>query len=499
MESEPNQSSQLEINQSESPPSSLPPEAEAFVQTSLGSQVKSLVGVYGTPKMGILLLLGFSSGLPLLLINSTLNAWLTQAGIATAEIGLFNLLNLPYSFKYLWSPLLDRFVLPVPGSLRGSRRRGWMALTQVLLLLALGLLGFQDPNQTWLEGLSLGSLVDAVEGIPLLGGFVALISELLTLGARPIFLMGFAVAFLSATQDIAVDAYRTDVLEERETGAGVAIFVSGYRIALLVSSGVALILADRLPWSQVYGLMAVLMVIGVITSFLAPEPKGSIYHPTSLRAAIIEPFQSFWQHRLAIVILLFVVCFKLPDSLAGQMTTTFLLQTGFSNTDLGVVRSWVGLGATLSGAFVGGIAVSKIGTYRSLFVFAILQAVGNLGLGALAIVGQNYPLLVGATIFDNMAGGMGTSAFLAFLMSLCVRQFSATQYALLTSVFALGGTLAGAVSGFLAEVGWPLFYLLTAFAAAPSLVLLWVIGPVTPLPTEGVLGEDLPMGRDPES
>ncbi len=445
-----------------------------------GSQLQTLVGVYGTPKMGILLLLGFSSGLPLLLINSTLNAWLTEAGIATAEIGLFNLLNLPYSFKYLWSPLLDRFVLPAPGSLRGSRRRGWMALTQVLLLLGLGLLGFQDPQQTWLEGLSLGPAVEQVAGIPVVGGLVGLVSELLTLFARPIFLVGFAVAFLSATQDIAVDAYRTDVLAERETGAGVAIFVSGYRIALLVSSGVALILADRLPWSQVYGLMAVLMAIGVITSFFAPEPEGSIYHPTSLRAAILEPFQSFWQHRLAIVILLFVVCFKLPDSLAGQMTTTFLLQTGFSTGDLGVIRSWVGLGATLAGAFWGGIAVSQIGTYRSLFVFAVLQAVGNLGLGSLALVGQNYPLLVGATIFDNMAGGMGTTAFLAFLMSLCVRQFSATQYALLTSVFALGGTLSGAVSGYLAQVGWPLFYLITAFAAIPSLILLQILGPVTP-------------------
>lgn len=454
-----------------------------------GSQLQTLVGVYGTPKMGILLLLGFSSGLPLLLINSTLNAWLTEAGIATAEIGLFNLLNLPYSFKYLWSPLLDRFVLPAPGSLRGSRRRGWMALTQVLLLLGLGLLGFQDPQQTWLEGLSLGPLVGQVAGIPGVGGLVGLISELLTLFARPIFLVGFAVAFLSATQDIAVDAYRTDVLAERETGAGVAIFVSGYRIALLVSSGVALILADRLPWSQVYGLMAVLMAIGVITSFFAPEPEGSIYHPTSLRAAILEPFQSFWHHRLAIVILLFVVFFKLPDSLAGQMTTTFLLQTGFSTGDLGVIRSWVGLGATLAGAFLGGIAVSQIGTYRSLFVFAVLQAVGNLGLGSLALVGQNYPLLVGATIFDNMAGGMGTAAFLAFLMSLCVRQFSATQYALLTSVFALGGTLSGAVSGYLAQVGWPLFYLITAFAAIPSLILLWILGPIPPAssdPEEGL-------------
>jgi PAT family beta-lactamase induction signal transducer AmpG len=428
------------------------------------SVLRRMLGVYGSSKMGVLLLLGFSSGLPLLLINTTLNAWLTQAGLTTIAIGLFNLLNLPYSFKFLWSPVLDRFLLPAPGSLRGSRRRGWMALTQVLLLLSIGLLGFQDPTQTWLEALGWEELSQTWPGI--------------TVFTRPIFLVGLLVAFLSASQDIAVDAYRTDILAEREMGAGVAIFVFGYRIALLVSSGVSLILADYLPWWQVYGIMALLMLIGLITSFLAPEPENSALKPTSLRSAIIEPFQSFWRHRLAWAILLFVVCFKLPDSLAGQMTPTFLLQTGFSTSDLGIIRSWIGLLATLAGAFVGGEWVSRIGTYRCLFIFAALQGIGNLGLGAIGLVGQNYPLLVGATIFDNMAGGMGTAAFLAFLMSLCDRQFSATQYALLTSVFAVGGTLAGAVSGYLAAaVNWPLFYLITAMTAAPAMVILLWLGP----------------------
>lgn len=428
------------------------------------SVLRRMLGVYGSSKMGVLLLLGFSSGLPLLLINTTLNAWLTQAGLTTIAIGLFNLLNLPYSFKFLWSPVLDRFLLPAPGSLRGSRRRGWMALTQVLLLLSIGLLGFQDPTQTWLEALGWEELSQTWPGI--------------TVFTRPIFLVGLLVAFLSASQDIAVDAYRTDILAEREMGAGVAIFVFGYRIALLVSSGVSLILADYLPWWQVYGIMALLMLIGLITSFLAPEPEDSALKPTSLRSAIIEPFQSFWRHRLAWAILLFVVCFKLPDSLAGQMTPTFLLQTGFSTSDLGIIRSWIGLLATLAGAFVGGEWVSRIGTYRCLFIFAALQGIGNLGLGAIGLVGQNYPLLVGATVFDNMAGGMGTAAFLAFLMSLCDRQFSATQYALLTSVFAVGGTLAGAVSGYLAAaVNWPLFYLITAMTAAPAMVILLWLGP----------------------
>jgi PAT family beta-lactamase induction signal transducer AmpG len=428
------------------------------------SVLRRMLGVYGSSKMGVLLLLGFSSGLPLLLINTTLNAWLTQAGLTTIAIGLFNLLNLPYSFKFLWSPVLDRFLLPAPGSLRGSRRRGWMALTQVLLLLSIGLLGFQDPTQTWLEALGWEELAQTWPGI--------------TVFTRPIFLVGLLVAFLSASQDIAVDAYRTDILAEREMGAGVAIFVFGYRIALLVSSGVSLILADYLPWWQVYGIMALLMLIGLITSFLAPEPENSALKPTSLRSAIIEPFQSFWRHRLAWAILLFVVCFKLPDSLAGQMTPTFLLQTGFSTSDLGIIRSWIGLLATLAGAFVGGEWVSRIGTYRCLFIFAALQGIGNLGLGAIGLVGQNYPLLVGATVFDNMAGGMGTAAFLAFLMSLCDRQFSATQYALLTSVFAVGGTLAGAVSGYLAAaVNWPLFYLITAMTAAPAMVILLWLGP----------------------
>ncbi|MBD2102758.1 AmpG family muropeptide MFS transporter [Leptolyngbya sp. FACHB-261] len=398
--------------------------------------------------MGVLLLLGFSSGLPLLLTGGTpLQAWLTEAGLSKTTIGLSALLGIPYSFKFVWSPLLDRFIPPLAARLRGSRRRGWMALTQILLILSIGLLGFQNPAQFQI-----------------------------------FFTVAMAVAFFSATQDIAVDAYRTDVLTEPEMGAGAAIFVTGYRIALLVSGGFAVYLADFLPWSQVYALMAALMLVGLIVSYFAPEPEGSSQAPQSLQAAVFEPFRAFWQqHSQAGLILLFIVLYKLADGLAGQMATTFLLETGFSKTDLGLIRSVVGLIATLAGAFIGGALVNRSGILRALWFSGILQGISNLSFTGLALLGQNYPGMVGVITIENFCGGMGTSAFLAFLMSLCDRQFTATQYALLSSLFAVGGTVAGSFSGYLAEqMAWAPFFALTAAGALPGLAILLLIRPTKP-------------------
>ncbi len=433
--------------------------------------LRSTLGVYASSRMILLGLLGLSSGLPLLLINSTLSARLKEAGVSTVVIGLFALVNLPYGFKFVWSPLLDRFIPPAPGSLKGSRRRGWMVLTQMLLILGLGWLGFQDPNQVfpWGEGwLGAGDL-----GIAL---------------SRPLFIVAMVVALLGATQDIAVDAYRTDLLEEREMGAGVAIFVMGYRIALLISGGVALILVGdlELSWGVVYGIMAAVMGVGVIASFLAPEPPGYQTGPTNLQQAVIEPFRAFIsQQRQFVLILLFIVLYKLADNLAGQMTTPFLLDIGFSVGSLGKIRSGIGLAATLVGSFIGGIGVNRLGIQRALLVFAALQGLSNLGFVSLALQGQNLPLMVGVISVENLTGGMGTTAFLAFLMSLCNKKYSATQYALLTSLFAIGGTLSGSISGYLAQLGWGIFFLVTVACALPGIGLLMVIRPQrTPEPEQ---------------
>ncbi len=446
--------------------------------TNLKTALQSSLGVYGNTRMGALLLLGFSSGLPLLLTQGTpLQAWLTDAQVSEVVIGLFALLGIPYSFKFLWSPLLDRFVPPSPGRLRGSRRRGWLALTQGLLLLGIALLGFQNPTESWLTALGLGELAQTWQP--------------LEVWTRPLFLLGMVVAFLSATQDIAGDAYRTDVLSEREMGAGAAIWVMGYRIAMLVSGGLALSLADQMPWRQVYLLMAVLMGVGLIASYWAPEPESEgIQSPQSLKEAVIDPFRAFWQQHSpgpqVVAILLFIVTYKLADGLAGQMTTTFLKKgLGFTNTDLGLVRTFIGLLATLAGAVAGGAGVNRWGIHRALWVFGILQGVSNLSFVALALIGKNYAAMVGTVVIENFCGGMGTSAFLAFLMSLCARQFTATQYALLSSLFAMGGTVAGASSGYLAAVGWPLFFGLTGLGALPGLLLLpWLRPSAPPEPLE---------------
>ncbi len=395
--------------------------------------------------MGALLFLGFSSGLPLFLTSKTLQAWMTVEGVNLSAIGLFSLVGLPYSLKFLWSPLLDRFAPPFLG-----RRRGWLVLTQVGLLLAIAAMALQQPAQA-LQLVAINALV---------------------------------IAFLSATQDIAFDAYRTDVLEQRELGAGAAVAVLGYRIALIVTGALALILADRLPWQTVYLLMSGFMVVGLVSSCWAPEPVRRDRPPELLSDAIKLPFIDFFQ-RLGqlqgILILVFIVIYKLGDSLVKIMSTPFLLKTGFTQTDIGAIQGGMGLVATIVGTLAGGALLSKIGVNRSLWIFAVLQALGNLSYFALALAGKDYPLMVSAINIENFCAGLETSAFVAFLMSLCNQRFSATQYALLSSLMAFSRDILVAPAGLLAQgTGWPLFFVLTAVAALPGLILLPFFAPWRP-------------------
>lgn len=397
--------------------------------------------------MAALLLLGFSSGLPYLLPRSNLQAWLTLEKVDIRAIGLFALVNLPYSLKFLWSPLLDRYVPPFLG-----RRRGWLAITQVALILAIAALYFQNPSQ----------------GLQLLAFNAVLI------------------AFFGATQDIAADAYRTDVLEKLEMGAGAAVFVLGYRLALLATGSIAFILADRIPWPTVFLLMSLLMLVGVVASFFAPEPPEDQNRPESLKEAVVLPFGDFFYRHgllLGFVILLFILLYSLGDAFLSSLSTTFLLETGFTQTEIGVIRGGMGLIATIVGTLTGGAVLSKIGINRSLWIFGFLQALSNIGYFALAQAGKSYPLLVLSINVENFCGGLAAAGFVAFLMSLCNQRFSATQYALLTSFMAVSRDLLVSRSGFVAEkTGWPLFFLISIFAALPGLALLPIVAPWNPKP-----------------
>lgn len=400
--------------------------------------------------MTALLFLGFASGLPYHLTRDTLSAWITVEGLKLSTIGWFvGLANAPATLKFLWSPLLDRFVPPFLG-----RRRGWILLTQVALILAIAVMALQKPTQAL---------------------------QLLAINA-------IAIAFLSATQDIAADAYRTDVLEEREVGAGVAIWVTGYRIALLLTGALALRWAEQFSWSFVYLLMAALMVIGLVSAIWAPEPLSdeAADTPQTLVDAVYLPFVDFFQRSgilRGIFILIFIVLYKLGDYLAANMTTPFLVKTGFSLSAIGDIKGGMGLVATLVGGLVGGVILSKIGINRSLWMFGALQAVSNLAYFSLALVGKSYPLMVLTVNIENFCAGLGTAAFLGFLMNLCNPRFSATQYALLSSLVAVSREVFASPGGTIAQsTGWPLFFFLTFLAALPGIFLLPVFAPWNPQP-----------------
>ena len=392
-------------------------------------------------KIGLLLLLGFASGLPLALTAGTLQAWLAAENVDIVAIGWFALVGQPYTYKFLWAPLMDRYVPPFLG-----RRRGWLLVTQLLLAAAIAFMGTLTPvDSVWLLGAT-----------------------------------ALTVAFLSASQDIVFDALRADWLERDERGAGAAVSVLGYRIAMLVSGAGVLILADQwLGWHAAYWLMAALMGVGMAATWLVvePEPKGEV--PKTLDVAVVQPFAEFFTREGAVALLLFVVLYKLGDAFAGNLTTTFLLRgPGFSLTEVGAINKGFGLAATIFGALAGGALMAKMRLYRALLVFGILQAITNLGFMLLSASGKSYALMVTVIGLENLCGGMGTAAYVALLMALCDRRFSATQYALLSALSAVGRVYVGPVAGYLVDgLGWQSFFFFSFLIALPGLALLvWMRG-----------------------
>jgi PAT family beta-lactamase induction signal transducer AmpG len=399
--------------------------------------VESLVAVFASRKIFLLLLLGFASGLPLALTTGTLQAWLTVEGLDLKTIGLFALVGQPYTYKFLWAPLMDRFQMPFFG-----RRRGWLAATQLALLVTIAWMGTISPKESpWLlAGLAL------------------------------------AVAFLSASQDIVFDAYRTDILGAQERGAGAAVSVLGYRIAMLASGGLALILADGiLGWTGTYWLMAALMLVGFAATWFSQEPSLSGERPATLAAAVREPLAEYFGRNGAWALLALIILYKLGDAFAGSLSTAFLLRgPGFSLTEVGLVNKWLGVGATIVGALAGGALMVRLGLFKSLLVFGILQALTNLGFMLLAASGKNYVLMIVVIAAENLCGGMGTAAFVALLMAMCDRRFSATQYALLSALASLGRVYVGPAAGVMAEAwGWSAFFFFTFLIALPGVLMLW--------------------------
>jgi len=380
--------------------------------------------------------LGFASGLPLALAGGTLQAWMAVEGVDLKTIGFFSLVGLPYAFKFFWAPLLDRYALPFLG-----RRRGWILGTQLALMILIVMLGFTSPKDTpWL---------------------VALFALLLT--------------FTSASQDIVFDAYRTDVLREKERGLGAAVSVTGYRIAMLASGALALILAGPLGWRVTYLLMAGLMLIGTMATIFGPEPEETVRPPQSLKEAISGPLTEFFGRPSAWAFLALIILYKIGDAFAGSLTTAFLIRgPGFSIGEVGAINKGLGLMATIIGALYGGVMMARLGLYRSLMIFGILQAISNLSFMVLAYAGKVYSIMVAAVAFENLAGGMGTAAFVAFLMALCDHRYTATQFALFSALASLGRIFVGPPSGYLShEVGWVIFFFITFLAALPGLALLY--------------------------
>ena len=384
--------------------------------------------------MLINLLLGFSAGVPLLLTSKTLQAWLAYGGATNVLVGVAATLGLPYTFKFIWAPLLDRFQLPFLG-----RRRGWLIVLQVLLLTAIATLSQPDP-----------------------------VADL-----KRTFVMAFIIAFLSATQDILVDAFRRESLLDNEQGLGASVYQMGYRVAMWLTGGVTWVLAGSLSWNTAYLIMSFLMVIGIVATLWADEPKPSDAVPTTLSEAVIAPLKDFFSRNGAIIFLLFILLYKVGDAMAGNMLSKFYADMQFSPQEVGVIAKTMGPISAVIGTLVGGGLIVRMGIQRSLFIFGIFQALSTLSFVLLSYTGHNLPTLTGVVFFEDFSAGMGSAAFMAFMAALTNRAFTATQFALLTSLMTVPRTIIASFTGFLVDaLGWAGFFSLCAAVALPGLMLL---------------------------
>ncbi len=400
-------------------------------------------------RMLICIFIGFSSGLPLYILINLLPAWLRTEHVDLKSIGLFALIQLPYTWKFLWSPLMDRYALPMLG-----RRRGWMLITQLALLLSVPAFGVMHPQ------LDLWSIA----------------------------YLAAAVAFFSASQDIVLDAYRREILPDAELGLGNAIYVNAYRLSTLVPGALALVLADHFPWQTVFTTTAVFMLPGIALTLSVDEPPASGHAPKTITAAVVEPFREFIHRRgwkQALLVLAFIFLYKLGDSMATALATPFYIDLGFTKTQIGLVAKNAGLWPAITGALIGGMWMLRIGINRGLWLFGVVQVVSILGFAWLAH--ENRPdtvLLAGVIGFEALGVGLGTAAFTAYIARATDPRYTATQFALFTSLAAVPRTVVNSTTGWIVEqTGWFNFFLLCTMLALPGMALLFRAAPWNePLP-----------------
>ena len=389
--------------------------------------------------MLVALVMGFACGLPLLLTISLLQAWMKEEGVDLAVIGMMALVGIPYTLKFLWAPFLDRFTLPFLG-----RRRGWLLIAQVALIFSIAGLGFTDPGHS-----------------PWMVAFAA-----------------FLVTFFSASQDIVVDAYRREDFPDEELGLASSLYINGYRVGMLLASGGGLIMADHMSFSAVYLIMAACMFPGVLTTLMAHEPEVSVRTPETMKEAIFNPLIEYFSRKGALWILAFILFYKIGDTMASAMTMPFYLDIGFSKTEIGAVVKFFGFWATIAGTLAGGVLMLRLGINRSLWVFGFLQAMSTACFAILARIGYSVTALSSVIAFENLSSGMGTAAYAAFMASITNKKFTATQYALLTSLMGVPRVIASAPTGFLARsLGWESFFIACTLIAIPGMLLLLKFAP----------------------
>jgi PAT family beta-lactamase induction signal transducer AmpG len=393
-------------------------------------------------RMLICVFTGLSSGMPLYVLTQLVPGWLRNQQVDLSTIGLFAILTLPYNWKFLWSPLVDRYRLPILGG-----RRGWILLTQVLLLLSIGGFSGIDPNE------SLGPVVWVVA----------------------------ATAFFSATQDIVIDGYRRELLPDNELGLGNSIHINAYRISSLVPGSLAFVLADHISWSIVFWVVAGFMSVGIVATLFFPETSPDDQAPKSIIAAIVDPFVEFFTRdtfKSALLVLAFMLLYKLGDNMAVALQTPFFQDMGFSLTEIGTVGKFSVLGATIVGQFIGGVLMLKISINRALWIFGIVQMASILGYAALSLIGHDLVALFAATSFEYIGVGLGTVALTAYIAQQTNTKFSVTQLALLLSIVTLPRTLASAATGYIIEaVGYFNFFLICFALAVPGMLLLFWVAP----------------------
>ena len=399
------------------------------------------LAVYRNPRQLAILAMGFASGLPLALTGATLQIWLTEAGVSLAEVGFFALVGLSYALKFTWAPLLDR--VPVPGLTRRlGQRRSWLVVIAALLALSIAALGQADPT------------VD-----PWRTAFFAVL-----------------VAFFSASQDIVIDAYRIELLTKEEQAAGAASTQWGYRFGMIASGAGALVLAEAYGWPRTYLVMASLIGVGVVAALASPEPEHPAVRGPFLRTAILDPFSEFASRRRWLLLLVFILLYRLGDALSGGMANPFYVKLGFTKPEIASVAKVFGVIATMVGIAAGGAFAYKLGVARSLVAAGIIHAAGNLAFIYQAYAGHDIRVLAVTIFVENFTGGLVSAAFVGYLSTLCHPAFTATQFALFTSLTAVGRTFFASGAGWLAEsLGWPLFFAVSVLAAVPGIALALVL------------------------